>query len=138
MKKSRVEFCGMTFTPKEFTLELPPFDLNDIPHYVHSIHYPLSVEAECVMEGTINAPLLQKLTGVPMDLIDDFTVQFSEPYQEQVRRHKKKRIDKKWAKRYGYRTKTRIRTIENVRIKQRGHDEFEFTGLNIFKEKLYE
>lgn len=98
-----------------------------------SINYPLSADVECTMEGDIDGPLFQKLTGIPTNLIDNFTVQFSEPYQEQVRRHKKKRINKKWAKRYGYRTKTRIRTIENVRIKPTyeepgldGLSEFEF------------
>lgn len=117
MSTSIVEFDGMSFKAKDFTCELPPIDLDDIPQYVRSINRPLSADIECVMVGDIDGPLLEKLLGVDLVLVDDFTVQFSEPYQEQVRRHKKKRINKKWAKRYGYRTKTRIRTIENVSFK---------------------
>ena len=41
-------------------------------------------------------------------------------YQVQRKRHKKKRINKKWAKKYGYVTKFRNYQLENVEIHQDG------------------
>ena len=56
-------------------------------------------------EDKVDAGLLKKL--VENDLANDtpagFTLQYHTTHLEQIRRHKKKRINKKWAKRYGYR-----------------------------------
>lgn len=75
---------------------------------------------------------LEKLRGKPEDR--EFTMFFvcTEPIYEYVpaRRHKKKRIQKKWIKRYGYvRRKIGERQveqkIEDLQLKQNG-DEIEF------------
>lgn len=83
------------------------FDANDVPEYVKSIHCPMSVEVEANFECYIDAKTFKKLTGIDLAHGPDITgctVLFHQPVQVQVRRHKKKRINKKWAKRYGYKT----------------------------------
>ena len=82
-------------------------EANDIPEYVKSIRCPMSVEAEASFECDINAKILKKLTGIDLAHGSDFTghtILLHQPVQVQVRKHKKKRINKKWAKRYGYKT----------------------------------
>lgn len=89
------------------------FDVNDIPEYVKSIRCPMSAEAEVSFECDIDPKILKKLTGIDLAHGSDFTgytILFQQPVQVQVRRHKKKRINKKWAKRYGY--KTMFKSIE--------------------------
>lgn len=81
------------------------FDANDIPEYVKNIRYPLSDEAEAFFECDIDAKLLTKTIGIDLSRGSDFTEYTAicyPPTRVQVRRHKKKRINKKWAKRYGY------------------------------------
>lgn len=122
------------FNDKYFTDKLPEitFPDNDIPDYVKSIHSPLSASVEFTMEAEINAPLLHKLAGIDLAALgaQSFTAELSEPYQEQRRKHKKKRINKKWAKRYGYVTKYRKWRIKEINFMNDGF-EFEATGRNI-------
>lgn len=108
------------------------FSDNDIPDYVISIRHALSVSAEFTMEADINAPLFHKITGIDLAApgVQSFSTEFSEPYQEQRRKHKKKRINKKWAKKYGYVTKFRKWRIKEVSLMSNGL-EFEATGRNI-------
>lgn len=53
-------------------------------------------------EGEINSELLKQFVVDPMP--EKYDIQIQVPAQ--CRRHKKKRINKKWAKRYGYTIKT--------------------------------
>lgn len=80
-------------------------DLNDASDYIKR-------------EEDIDASVIDKLCGISLAHGPDFTatVSFQSPYQVQARRHKKRRINKKWAKRYGYITEFRTVTIENVQI----------------------
>lgn len=80
------------------------FDATDIPDCVTSITPKLSASAEFTMEAEIDGDMLAKLLGFPMAAGKNFTVEYSEPILVQARRHHKKRIDKKWRKRYGYKT----------------------------------
>lgn len=83
-------------------------DESDPPTYIRSINRPLSAEAEYSFECEIDGPAYNRLIGFEASPFPDatgFSVIFSKPYQVQRRRHKKKRINKKWAKRYGYVTK---------------------------------
>ena len=89
------------FTSLEFSALNPP-------EYIQNCYIPMSTNAEIEFECEINAPLFRQLTGVdtsPYNDMTSFGVVFKFPYQVQKRRHKKKRINKKWAKRYGYVTK---------------------------------
>ena len=78
------------------------FDASGVPHYITSITPKLSASAEFTMEAEIDGDALANLLGFPMAAGKNFTVEYSEPILVQARRHKKKRIDKKWRKRYGY------------------------------------
>lgn len=119
---------------KHLTDKLPEiaFPDDDIPDYVRSFHRPLSASAEFTMEADINAPLLHKIAGIDLAVpgAQSISAEFSEPYQEQRRKHKKKRINKKWAKKYGYVTKYRKWRIKEVSLMSNGW-EFEATGRNV-------
>lgn len=134
--KANLNGTIVSLKPLERQIEIPELKIDwdhKPPQYLRSIDIPLSVEAEFTMEADINAPLFSKLTGADLTRLgnpNSFTMQYSSPYQEQVRRHKKKRINKKWAKRYGYRTKFKKFRISEVSFTGDGF-EFEATGRNI-------
>ena len=94
----------------------------EIPEYITGINYPLSVDAEMSFECDINMPAYAKIMGIDLSHQSDITaasVLFKSPYKIQNRRHKKKRINKKWAKRYGYSTKFKSYQITDVHFEQR-------------------
>ena len=108
------------------------FDANDIPEFVKSIHCPMSIEAEVNFECDIDTKILKKITGIDLDHGSDFTgctVLFNQPVQVQVRRHKKKRINKKWAKRYGYKTMFKSIKLEEAYVKP-NENGFDILGKN--------
>lgn len=76
--------------------------------YVESIDSPaftLTKTASFTFEGesAINESLLNELAGLPTNPQPTFYMEHEGTRLEQIRKHKKKRINKKWAKRYGYR-----------------------------------
>lgn len=79
---------------------------------------PLSANAEFSCECDINARVLRQMAGIDKmpGSVSNITIQFDRPYEVQARRHKKKRINKKWAKRYGYVTKFKHVEIDRVNI----------------------
>ena len=108
------------------------FDANDVTEYVKSIHCPMSIEAEANFECDIDAKTLKKLTGIDLAHGSDFTgytVLFRQPVQVQVRRHKKKRINKKWAKRYGYKTVFKSIKLEEAYVEP-NENGFDILGKN--------
>lgn len=77
--------------------------LDEVPPYMTDIYQPLSDSAEMEFQCRIDGGTLAKLTGATTEgMLFDIT--YASPRQVQVRKHKKKRINKKWAKRYGYKT----------------------------------
>lgn len=83
----------------------------------------LTTDVSAEFETVVNADLFKKLIGNTDER--KFTVQYlcTEPIYiyVPVRKHKKKRIQKKWLKRYGYKAiqvgeRQVENTIENVRI----------------------
>lgn len=115
-------------------LEPTLIDESDPPTYIRSINRPLSSEAEFTMECEIDGPAFNRLVGFEASPFPDatgFSVIFSKPYQVQRRRHKKKRINKKWAKRYGYVTKYKKVKLDEVYFKESGKDEYDFYTKNI-------
>lgn len=71
----------------------------------------------------LNVPVFMKLTGIDIARGADMTAVTligRDPYQVQCRHHKKKRINKKWANKYGYVTKFRNYKLENIEIHQDG------------------
>ena len=108
------------------------FDANDIPEYVKSIYCPMSIEAEANFECDIDAKILKKLTGIDLAHGSDITgctVLFNQPVKVQARRHKKKRINKKWAKRYGYKTVFKSVKFEEARVEP-NENGFDILGRN--------
>lgn len=105
---------------------------NDIPEYVKSIHCPMSIEAEANFECDIDTKILKRLTGIDLahgSDITGYTVLFNQPVQVQARRHKKKRINKKWAKRYGYKTIFKSVKLEEAYVKP-NENGFDILGRN--------
>lgn len=85
-------------------------------HIGKSITNPMSLTIEC---DNINNDILSKLTGKVPDKYDialDVLVQ--------RRKHKKKRINKKWAKRYGFKCVTK--TTKGWKLKTYRDGSFEF------------
>lgn len=115
-------------------LEPTLIDESDPPHYIRSINRPFSVDIECPVECEIDGPAFNRLIGFDASPFPDasgFSLVFSKPYQVQRRKHKKKRINKKWAKRYGYVTKYKKVRLDEVYFKGVNKDEYNFYTKNI-------
>ena len=73
-------------------------EVNDIPNYVKSIYCPMSAYREVTVECEIDGDLLALLRGDKRAFGKTFSVEYDTlPELVQIRRHKKKRINKKWA-----------------------------------------
>lgn len=121
---------------KFLTDKFPMIEIPDepFPQYVKSFNLVDPTAAECTFEAEIDVPMIFRSSFIfdasKLPSAQSFTAEFSEPYQEQRRKHKKKRINKKWAKRYGYVTKFRKWRIKEISLMNNGM-EFEATGRNI-------
>ena len=131
---------NLVYIPEKDPLALKPIpdslhklvelDLNWPPPEDARINFPLSTNAEFEME--VEMPVNKLLAAEFTKNCDmSYTLQFSEHYQEQIRRHKKKRINKKWAKRYGFRTKYKNFKLRDVSIVPRGTGMYEFVTNDI-------
>ena len=98
-----------------FPLDCVEDDL-ETQHIGQSIANPMSLTIEC---GNINNDVLTKLTGKVSDKYD-----ITLPVIVQRRKHKKKRINKKWAKRYGFKCVTK--TTKGWKLKTYRDGSFEF------------
>lgn len=106
------------------------FEHGQVPDYVTSIHCPLSASEDVSFECEVNAQAFSKMMGVDLAQRGDltgFTLECTSPYQVQIRRHRKKRINKKWAKRYGYVTMFKTVKMTGAQFIQNETD-FEFIG----------
>lgn len=117
---------GSLFIKPDFVPKLAEVDFDWNPEDAR-INFPLSANADLEME--VGLPITARTSAV-IDLAQtcdmSYSLQLSEPYQEQIRRHKKKRINKKWAKRYGYRLKWKNLRFSEVSLVPKGHG-YEFT-----------
>ena len=104
-----------------------------LPEYVKRFSEPMSADAEVSFECDIDTSLFAKLIGIDLADGQDATCAsmiFQKSYQVQRKYHKKKRINKKWAKRYGYVTKFKTYQLEDVHIEQ-NEGALSFTGQRI-------
>lgn len=129
---------GSFYLKDEFLTDNPPLiDIPDepFPQYVRSFNLANPASAEFELEAEIDIPILHRLsTTIDASILSGaqtISAIYSEPYQEQRRKHKKKRINKKWAKRYGYVTKFRKWRINEVTLTDKNSFEFEASGRNI-------
>lgn len=107
------------------------FRNGELPKYITDFHIPVNSEVEFKAECTVDIPALKKLRGIDIANGIDVTranVILGVPYQEQIRKHKKRRIKKKWAKRYGYRTKFRQVIVDEFRCAGYCEKEIEVIG----------
>lgn len=89
----------------------------------------LSKSVEFELEATLNVPLINELAG-SFSKPKGFDLEWDGVYHEQIRKHKKKRINKKWAKRYGYREVPCRYRMENAHIQQETLNDFSITTDN--------
>lgn len=78
---------------------------------------------ECEWDATVDFPLINELIG-ELSKPQPFYMEYDGVRYEQIRKHKKKRINKKWAKRYGYREVPCRYRMENAYIRQRTFNDF--------------
>ena len=106
---------------------LPEF-LTPIPNLALSKDTSMSFECE------LNVPLFERMANAHLipDMIcapaNGATLVFSTPYSVQRRKHHKKRINKKWAKRYGFKTVYKNVRLEDVTYNLRGNGEIDILG----------
>lgn len=110
------------------------FDNCEVPEYISGLHISDPSAGELTFDCDINVDLFKSIYGLdPSNSGMSCSMEFQAPYQVQKRRHRKKRINKKWAKRYGY-----ITEFKSVKIRDcsfiTNENEIEFTG-NYVKEK---
>lgn len=107
------------------------FEHGALPEYITNINYPLSANDEINFECDVNPQLYEKLMGIDLahnhDLTN-FTIECKTSYQVQIRKHKKKRVNKKWAKRYGYKTMFKTVRITDAKFESRTDDDIEISG----------
>ena len=120
-KKKKGENSELRFGANRESFKEMEFAMNmdELPKYITGIRTPLSIDAEMSFEMDLNVPEFIELTGIDIARGMDMTAATlicRDPYQVQRRHHKKKRINKKWAKKYGYVTKFRNYRLENVEI----------------------
>lgn len=104
-----------------------------LPEYVKRFTAPISADAEVSFKCDIDTSLFAKLIGIDLADGQDATCAsmiFQKPYRVQRKHHKKKRINKKWAKRYGYVTKFKTYRMDEVSIEQ-NEGALSFTGQKI-------
>ena len=104
-----------------------------LPEYIKRFSTPMSADAEVSFECDIDTSLFAKLIGIDLADGQDATCAsmiFQKPYRVQRKHHKKKRINKKWAKRYGYVTKFKTYRMDEVSIEQ-NEGTLSFTGQKI-------
>lgn len=104
-----------------------------LPEYVKRFSAPMSADAEISFKCDIDTSLFAKLIGIDLADGQDATCAsmiFQKPYRVQRKHHKKKRINKKWAKRYGYVTKFKTYRMDEVSIEQ-NEGALSFTGQKI-------
>lgn len=96
--------------------------LGEVPWVTTISSQPIEFSAE----AKVDAGLLKEL--VEHDFANGtsagFTLQYHTTHLEQIRRHKKKRINKKWAKRYGYREVRDVYVFENAHIEHELFNDF--------------
>jgi hypothetical protein len=108
------------------------FDDIKIPDYMSNMCIVNPASAELILECDVNADILKKLTGIDLARGNDMSCSMelvASPYKVQKRKHKKKRINKKWAKRYGYKTKFKTVSIQDCAFISKSEGYFDVTGI---------
>lgn len=97
-------------------------DIDDTPAMTFKNSLSQSIEFE--LESELNVPVFNELVG-ELSEPKRFYMEYDGVRYEQIRKHKKKRINKKWAKRYGYREVPCRYRVENCYISPGLFNDFE-------------
>ena len=120
---------------QEFEIDLDKFKIPEIisfdemPNGIKNINFPLSANDEMIMEFEVDVNMFNKLCGFDIaEGKDTISLYLSTPYRVQKRKHKKKRINKKWVKRYGYDIKFKYINIGDCTFKRLCDNTIEISG----------
>lgn len=104
------------------------FDNCEVPEYVSNLNMTNPQDAELNFECDINVDLFKRLCGLDLGNSGmSCSMELNQPYLVQKRKHKKKRINKKWAKKYGYITEFRSVKLRDCSIVSH-EDSLDITG----------
>ena len=106
MLKNKFYLNGNDFA-SELKLGNISIESEKLPEYITHIDCPLSASEEVSFQFDVNPELYKRIIGVDLANHNDmtsFSIEYKQLYQVQIKKNKKKRINKKWAKRYGYKT----------------------------------
>jgi hypothetical protein len=98
-----MKLCNLNTGEELMTIDTPDstqenFSISEKSKYFCGGNGSFEVDADY-----IDNDLLRELLGLNESRPTSYRAQFDTPiYKQQIRTHKKKRINKKWAKRYGY------------------------------------
>lgn len=122
---------GNPFTKISDATEIS-FDNAEIPEYISDVRISNPAAAELSLEGELNVDLFKQLTGVNLlqnNFVSGCSLELKSPRPgRQIRRHRKRRINKKWAKRYGYTTEFESITLRDCTIKSHDDGIFDIMG----------
>ena len=97
------------------------------PEDYESPDFTFSKTTSFEFESMIDPSTLKELAG-EMSKPEPFYMEYDSYCYIQNRRHKKKRINKKWAKRYGYREVPCRYRVENCYVEHNRFDDFEIVS----------
>ena len=111
---------------------IPEISFGDaqIPEYISNFRIIDLASSELSYECDINLSLLNAITGIDLAHGSDIScsMEIRGAHQVQKRKHKKKRINKKWAKRYGYITVFDDIKIRDFTLVKHNDCDMEFVG----------
>ena len=109
----KLRFGSSYFAEINCILEIS-LDDGIIPEYISNFHISDPTSSELSYECDINLNLANAITGIDLAHGADMScsMELRSARQVQKRKHKKKRINKKWAKRYGY-----ITVFDDIKIR---------------------
>ena len=117
-------------------------ELSNIDDVSMDITSEISDKEFCRFNNSINCELTSDNSYINKELLDKMTTVDSSkcafitsiPYAIQIRKHKKNRINKKWAKKYGYRLKfIKVKTKDATYNTQTGDFDFVYDDETIWQ-----
>jgi len=103
----------------EATVSEVPFEHDEIPEPTNDIKHATSTVGELSFDCEVNMGVLERAFGIDLARCPDYaSFTINQPHLEQIRCHRKRRINKKWAKRYGFRLKFKTIEIKNAQFQK--------------------
>lgn len=113
--ENNITFGAGTFYIDESKIgTIDRIEVTEYPENQHLKGIAFTTAYTTEFEGEVDWELFSELAGRDSD--PTFQMEWDGIVYEQVRRHKKKRINKKWAKRYGYRAVLCHTVLKNARL----------------------